>query len=375
MAIPDPAQPPPQHPPPPEPPAGPPPLSQRARMIGNLSLIFLLATIVYFWSWRWYTRLPAGTELHLAGGRLELTVGQVGAFMNVLLGFLGGVGAGATLAAVNLHRTIAEIFDPLNLIEDAKIRARLCKPPVLVFAGLSLVFTVAIASSVTTVDVESEYEVVAQLAPGSAARFLDAEGRQTDAARITRDAPARLVVAGPSALLLRDKYALRALEALYLDRKWNGFIAEPCALEGPPAGGTRSDAAGVPGLVVRARGVQIVDALRWSDDRVRTPLVLGDGAVAERGWIRAGDGHDGPERGAPDYAEPYLEQLFRQRDRFSEWYRRPAYDWQDRLTVSEAIDGYNLEFTFEERRLLCSGFRPFSTRDAIELRAVTTRQQ
>lgn len=342
------------------------PLSPRAGFIGNCSVFLLLMAVVWYWSWRWITQLPASTQLPLFGGLLSPTVGEAGAAFNIVLGFLGGLGA--TLST-DFPRIVSELFSPLNLIDNSALRRRLCTVPTLLFSGLVCVAAVSASQSVSVLTFASDYEVVAQLAPGSAASFITEEGKEGDRIRIERDKPARLVVSGTSAVLIRDKYGFRTLEAISLDKTWEGFAAAPCAADSLALGQTAASES-LAGLIRRRRAIRVVDVLRWSEDRVRTPLVLSDGTTSDKGWIRAGDGLDGPEKGAPEYAQPYLEQLFQNRDLVATWYVNPGYRDGNQQLVHHSIGRYQLEFTYEDRHLACQNFPPFRARDATTVRAV-----
>jgi hypothetical protein len=347
-----------------------PPLSRWSRFVGNASVLLLLAAIAMFWAWRWYIDLPAPTEVHLLDGRVVVTLAQIGSFFNVVLGFLGGIGVAATLSRAGLLEMLSELFTPLNLIEDPTVRRRLTRTPVLLFALACLGFAVAVTRGVSVISVEAEYEMTAQLAPGSAARFVVAEGAEPNAVRLSRGAAARLAVSGPSVLYLRDKYGLVTLEAFGLDRAGLGPQVRPC--QGGSADGANPDMpeAELVGLLKRGQAMRAVDELRWAASRVSTPLVLADGSYSDGSWIRPGEARDGPERGAPPWAQRYLDRLYEERQQLADWHQRRTYRRGDAAVVSLAIDGYDLEIVYFERPLRCPGFRALSVRDAVTIRAV-----
>jgi hypothetical protein len=341
------------------------------RVRGNLSLWLLAGGYALFRLWRWHSGLPATAGVRPLGGLLDFSVGQLDAFFNFLLGWLGLT---AILSRGNFRQVLVHFFAPLRLIDDPELRRFFVAPATFIFSAGVFAFAIIVAGSTWVVRVNTEYEVIAQLPPGTNARLLSAAGTDATKLRLTAGSPVRLLLGPPGhtvMTILRDKYGLRTLDAFMLRRGVLGYSIEQCDLV-PVNSATPTPVAGPGDGIVRTdpRGLAIVGPLRWSDQRVGTPLTLVDGRHSDRGWLRAGDGHDGPERGAPPWAQRYLERLYQERDAVAAWSGSPAYDGAGGRVVSVSVNGYDLTVAFEEMLIACPGSAPLRSREAVRIAAV-----
>lgn len=345
------------------------PLSRAQQFRGNASVWLLVSAIGLYKAWLWYMKLPSASEIQLFGGLLDVTVGEMSGLVNFVL---GGLGLSAILSISNVSRIFIDFFRPLNLVDDPKLRDFFVSPVTLAFAGAMFFTGVHVALSVWVVEVRSRYELLALLMPGSPARFVSDDGNERTTVRLTKGAPARLVLTRrftPAVLVLRDKYNFRTLDAFAFERTPLGYSVIPCSsgpsLVSPPAAGAHGSA----GITLEPRGFEVINPLRWNADRVGTPLQLADGSYSENGWIRAGDGMDGSERG-PSYAQSYLDRLFAERDSVATWYDVPSVADGDRQIVFHKINGFDLSFTYSDRELHCPKVHPVTVRDATSVLAV-----
>lgn len=347
-----------------------PTLSRSALIRGHVALWLFALAILLFKVWDWYMDLPHDDTIRLVGGLLDPRVGQLSAFFNFLLGWLGLT---ALVSLANLKWIFIEFFRPLNLIEDYNLKRFFAAPATLAFAILTLVASTFIATSVWLVTLQARYEILADLSasPQALLGAPDKKGELT--LRVASDDPIRIRLGPPGSsavLIMRDKYNLRTLDAIVLRRTPIGFEALPCSLKtlSPLQAQDRGALSGLqfPG----PREIEVRDPLRWSGERVQTPLVLADGIEKRGGWVRAGDGKDGPERAPQPYAQQYLERLFTERERMEEWEDSPAYvDQADQPMALHAVEGYDLRITYNSGELRCPGNGPLWTREATELHA------
>lgn len=332
-----------------------PPLTKSAVWRGNATLWAFLAAICIFKVWQRASDLPPTVELYLIGGLFTPSVGLLTAFVNFLLGWLG---LAALLSSANLRGVLTHLHRPLVLIDDPKMQRFFAAPATFALALLVLGGSLLIAFSVWVVDVRSDYELIAELKSDRASGFVE-DGGVVRRHVLAADAPARVVLGGigsNAVLLFRDKYGFRTLEALSLRRRWLSFGIAPCVR-------TQSVSDALLGVAVGARDLEVDGRLRWSSDTVRLPLILKDGKRSGEGWILAGDGRDGPEQGAPPYAQRFLDWLFQSRDSVARWYTQPAYSDSIGRHVHRDFARYSLDFDFDTASLGCRG-QPVDVRDA-----------
>ena len=337
---------------------------------GHFTLWLFAGAILLFKGWDWYMDLPQDAGIRLLGGLLEISVGKLNAWFNFLFGWLGLT---ALVSLDSIKRLFVDFFRPLNLIEGDDLKQFFAAPATLGLAIATFFLAGHVALSVWPVILQSRYEVVADLSASPHASFNDPESVGALTRRVTKDSPARILLGFPgstSIVLIRDKYNLRTLEALEMRRTPFGYEAVPCSLEPslPFQSQPRRDLSGL--SFSGPRELEIRGALRWSGERVQTPMVLSDGSEKRGGWIRAGDGKDGPERAPVEYAQPYLERLYAERERIEKWAESPAYlDKDDKTMALLSLEGYDLRFTFASGELICPANGSHQTREAVELQA------
>lgn len=340
-------------------------LRRPERIRGNLSLWFFALAIALFKLWSHYVALPGGTQIELMFGLVAPSVDALSGFFNFLLGWLGLT---ALVSVGQLRRVFIEFFNPINLIEDANLRQFFASPATTLFGCVTLIGTIMVIMSVWVVEVTSTYEVITRLSETSRARLIDVNGNEAAALRVDGSGRSRILLGGfgsTGVVFIRDKYNLRTLEALKLRRTLFGYSQQACSRNsGEPN-------AAFPGLrLPHRRRLEIVGPLRWASDTVRTPLELADGRASERGWIRAGDGMNGPERGGPPYAQRFLDQLFMDRALFGEWASAPTYAEESGVSaVHHRITGYSMTVQHESSNFQCPDGETVMTRDATVLRS------
>lgn len=340
---------------------------------GNITIWLVVIGVALFKTWQYIFGYPGDSIVVVVPGLLKLKTSTLAGGINF---FFGWIGLAAVVTIANSKKIVQQLFRPFELIQDEKSRRFFGASSTLVIAALFFLGIAFIAAWNWSLSLNSQYEVNLAAPPGQNAFFVEADRHVEEVSlTLTSERPVRIGGLTPGRLavvVIRDKYNLRTLDVLCIERR---ILAPPaidhCDLDLPADLAVSQGPDGI-----RKTGfftASVVGGLRWAAATVNVPFVFGTGERGDGAWITPGDPRNGAEDAPYEYARRFLRSIHSSRAAFRNWTSSGAIiDPSRRPRIIAFIDGgYRVEMTFADVPIIIPtnhgpDWRP-TVREAIEL--------